>query len=78
MPQISEITDAMNAPMDESNTSNSYQISASTPEQVQTHSIELCMFGNPTQRVRILEVAAQVQVDHQCRRVHHHIGGREH
>ena len=36
MPQISEITDAMTT-MDESNTSNSYQISSSTPEQVQTH-----------------------------------------
>ena len=37
MPQISEITDAM-TPMDESNASNSYQISSSTPEQIQTHS----------------------------------------
>ena len=38
MPQISEITDVMTAPMDESNTSKSYQISSSTSEQVQTHS----------------------------------------
>ena len=38
MPLISEVTDVMTAPMDESNTSNSYQISSSTPEQVQTHS----------------------------------------
>ena len=30
------------------------------------HIVEICMFGNPTQRVRILEVAVQVQVDHQC------------
>ena len=40
MPQISEITDAM-TPMDESNTSNSYQISSSTPEQIQTHSRDM-------------------------------------
>ena len=33
MPQISEITDAMNAPMDESATSTSLMISSSTPEQ---------------------------------------------
>ena len=38
MPQINEITDVMNVPMDESNTSNSYQISSSTSEQVQTQS----------------------------------------
>ena len=38
MPQISEITDSMNVPVDESNMSNSYQISSSTPEQVRTQS----------------------------------------
>ena len=37
MPQMSEITDAMNAPMDESATSTSLSlmVSSSTPEQVQ-------------------------------------------
>ena len=38
MPQISEIKDMMEVPTDESNTSNSYQISSTTPEQIQTHS----------------------------------------
>ena len=38
MLQTSETTDAMNAPMDESTISNSYQISSSTPEQVRTSS----------------------------------------
>ena len=38
MPQVSEIKDMMEVPMDESNTSNSYQISSTTPEPVQTHS----------------------------------------
>ena len=63
MPQISEITDAMNAPMDESATSTSLMISSSTPDHLY---LEHCGFVNPTlkARVRTQEVVALVQADH--------------